>query len=79
MSLEYLSILVVWAAVGVFFADYLFDIKSAGSIKELSSNKLKIGLILIISGPAFILGVLAAWIEDKVSLLGGRFINWLVD
>jgi len=73
------SIWLIWLTGGVLFAAYLFDIKPAGSIRELSSNKFKIGLILIMSGPAFILAVFAVWVEDKVSPPIRHFINWLID
>ena len=79
MFLMCLSVWMLWCICGTVFGAYLLDMKSASSIKELSSSKLKIGLILIMSGPAFILGVLAIRIEDKVSLFVGRFIDWLVD
>jgi len=79
IPLEYLLILAIWSVGGIFFAAHLFDKKSARSIKELSSSKLEIGLILVMSGPVFTLGVLAAWVGDKALLFVGRFINWLVD
>jgi len=79
MMLWIFSIWMIWVVCGILFAAYLFDIKPAGSINELSSSKLKIGLILMMSGPALIFAVFAIWVEDRISPFVRRFINWLVD
>ena len=73
------SIWILWSICGALFAAYLFNIKPASSVNELSSNKFKVGLVLMISGPALIFAVFAIWVEDKISPFVRRFINWLLD
>jgi len=79
MILWVVSIWMLWTTCGIIFATYVFDTKNISRVNEISPNIFKRGLILLMMGPAFILAILALWIENKLSLPIRRFINWLLD